>query len=429
MTAKRLAGRRLVLGVTGSIAAYKAAVLARLLVKEGAAVRVVMTASASKFVGESTFAGVTGAPVETDMFDPRTGGERHVALASDAELIVVAPATADLLARLASGRADDLLAATVLCARSPVLVAPAMHPSMWSHPATERNVATLRADARVGFVGPVDGEVASGESGYGRMAEPDEILNAIVSKFASGDLAGLHLVVSAGPTLEDIDPVRFIGNRSSGKMGFALAERAAARGARVTLVAGPVTLPTPPSVQRVDVRSALDMQRALSEALEDGCDALLMAAAVGDYRPPQMLAKKMKRQERRALSIPLVENPDILAETGAARRGRFPLLVGFAVETGKDAEIVSYARRKLREKKVDLVVANHAAESMGREDNRVLVVEADRVEEIPVLPKRAVADRILDRLRTTLVREAGTAVEGQARTGRAARKVRRGRGR
>lgn len=412
MTRGRLSGRRVLLGVTGSIAAYKAVVLARLLVKEGAAVDVVMTMSATEFVGASTFAGVTGRPALTDMFDSNVGGERHVDLAANADLILVVPATADLLARIASGRAGDLLTATILCARCPVLAAPGMHPSMWKNPATERNVATLRSDGRVVLVGPVEGEVASGETGMGRMAEPEEILRAAVATLSGGDLAERRLVVTAGPTVEDIDPVRFLGNRSSGKMGFALAERAAQRGATVTLVAGPVTSETPALVRRVDVRSALDMQKALSaEVRHAACDAVLMAAAVGDYRPSQVSSKKLKRAGQRTLTIPLVENPDLLAELGHARRGRLPVLVGFALETGTDDEIVAYARRKQREKKVDFVVANHAADSMGREDNRVLLVDSERVDVLPVMTKHDVADRILDRLRALL----DTAGPGQSR--------------
>jgi phosphopantothenoylcysteine decarboxylase/phosphopantothenate--cysteine ligase len=403
VTRGRLTGRRIVLGIAGSIAAYKAVIVARLLVKEGAAVTPVLTHSATRFVGASTLSGITGKAAVTDMFDPAAGGEAHVDLASSADLVLVVPATADLLARLASGRADDVLSATALCARCPVLAAPGMHPSMWSHPATERNVATLAQDGRVELVGPVDGEVASGERGMGRMAEPEVIVDAAVAALSRGDFSGRHLLVTAGPTVEDIDPVRFVGNRSSGKMGFALAERAALRGATVTLVAGPVSLPTPALVRRIDVRSALEMQKALESAMNDGaCDALLMAAAVGDYRPLHRSQKKLKREARHDLTIPLIENPDLLAEIGHARRGARPALVGFAVETGNDGEIVAYARRKLREKKVDLVVANHAAQSMGRDDNRVLIVDASDVEAVPVLPKHAVADRILDRVRALL---------------------------
>ena len=281
---------------------------------------------------------------------------------------------------------------------------------MWKNPATERNVATLQGDGRVVLVGPVEGEVASGETGMGRMAEPEDILRAVVATLSGGDLAGRRLVVTAGPTVEDIDPVRFLGNRSSGKMGFALAERAAQRGATVTLVAGPVTIATPARVRRIDVRSALDMQKALSAEVRHA-DAVLMAAAVGDYRPSQVSNKKLKRAGQRTLTIPLVENPDLLAELGRARRGRLPVLVGFALETGSDDEIVAYARRKQREKKVDFVVANHAADSMGREDNRVLLVDAERADVLPVMTKHDVADRILDRLRGLLA----TAGRGQSR--------------
>jgi phosphopantothenoylcysteine decarboxylase/phosphopantothenate--cysteine ligase len=336
--------------------------------------------------------------VFTDMFEAESGGERHVALAAESDVVVVVPATADVLSRFATGRADDLLTATVLCARCPVFVAPAMHPSMWSHPATRRNVKTLLADARVSFVGPVDGEVASGERGEGRMAEPEEIAARVIEAASSGDLAGRHLVVTAGPTLEDIDAVRFLGNRSSGKMGFAIAERARARGARVSLVAGPVALPTPPGVERRDVRSALDLERVLSELLgENGSvDALVMAAAVSDYRPERRAEGKLKRGDERKLALGLVQNPDILAGIGRARRGKSPVLVGFAVETGSDAEIVKYARGKLQSKRVDVIVANHAAESMGRDDNRVLVVDEKTVTPLPPATKRDVADGILD---------------------------------
>jgi phosphopantothenoylcysteine decarboxylase/phosphopantothenate--cysteine ligase len=408
----RLRGKRLTLGVTGSIAAFKAVAVARLLVKEGARVRVVLTAGATRFVGASTFSGVTGEPALTDMFDETTGGERHVALAAESDLFLVVPATADAIARFASGRADDLLTATALCAQCPVLVAPAMHPSMWTHPATARNVATLTADGRVALVGPVHGEVASGDLGEGRMAEPEDIVARVVAALLEHDFEGRHLVVTAGPTVEDIDPVRFVGNRSSGKMGFALAECARSRGARVTLIAGPVSLPTPSGVTRVDVRSALQMQAATEAALGsalEAADALLMCAAVSDYRAKSESSSKLKRGKKSALSIELVQNPDILAEIGHARRGVRPVLVGFALETGTDRDIVSYARGKLQAKRVDIVVANHAAESMGREDNRVLLVSRELVDALPALPKRAVAGRILDWLARRLSETEGSA--------------------
>ncbi len=244
----------IVLAVSGSIAAYKAVEVARLLKKAGARVIPLLTRSAKEFIGPQTFSGITGEPVVEDMFDPTFAGEKHVELGRSADLVLIVPATADLLARLAAGRADDLVTALVLCASCPILAAPAMHPRMWAHPATKRNVATIQADGRVTLVGPVDGDVASGERGLGRLAEPEEIVRAALSHFEARDLAGLRIVVTAGPTVEDLDPVRFLGNRSTGKMGFALAERAAARGASVTLVAGPVSLATPHGVRRIDVR-------------------------------------------------------------------------------------------------------------------------------------------------------------------------------
>ena len=411
-----LTGRRITVGITGSIAAYKAVVLVRLLSKAGARVQVVMTRSSREFVGESTLSGLTGRAVLTDMFDRARGGELHVELARESDLIVVAPATADSLARLANGRADDLLAATVLCARCPVLVAPAMHPSMWAHPATARNVSLL-AQAGVEILGPVEGEVASGETGLGRMLEPEELARRVRDRLAGGDLKGFRLIVTAGPTVEDLDPVRFISNRSSGKMGFALAERAARRGAAVTLIAGPVALGTPSGVRRVDVRSAVEMKEALFAALGpnlSAADALLMCAAVGDYRAARVATEKLKRGEGGA-SLELAQNPDILSEVGRARKGARPVLVGFAVETGTDGEIVLRARQKLRKKGVDVVIANHAAESMGRDDNRVLVVGPTEAETLPPMPKSEVAERIVDWLARRL---AASAAPRRARTGR-----------
>src|SRR6478752_7082801 len=367
--AGRLRGKRITLCVTGSVAAYKAVVLLRALKQEGAEVEVVLTESGAQFVGAATFAGLTGRAPHTSMFGEGVAGELHVSLGRSSDLILIAPATADSLARLAQGRADDLVSATALCARCPVLVAPAMHPSMWAHPATQRNVQTLVADQCVGFVGPVEGEVASGDVGVGRLAEPETILLFVIAQLGSGSLRGRHIVVSAGPTAEDIDPVRFISNRSSGKMGFALAERAAAHGARVTLIAGPVSLPTPAGVARVDVRSALAMRGALWQALKpdlSGADALIMTAAVADYRPAETHASKLKRGKA-AIGLELVPNEDLLAEIGAARKAEYPVLVGFALETETDERLVSAGRHKLAKKRVDLIVANHPDSSIGRE--------------------------------------------------------------
>ncbi len=397
-------GKLVVLGVTGSIAAYKAPIVARLLTKAGVEVQPVLTKSAHAFVGAATFSGLLQRAVASDMFAPGAKGELHVELAQRADLIAIVPATADFLARLASGRADDLLAATCLSSERSILAAPAMHPAMWRHPATQRNLAILANDARVRLVGPVEGEVASGDVGLGRMADPEQIAAAILAALGPQDLAGRHVVVSAGPTVEDVDPVRFIGNRSSGKMGFALAERAAARGARVTLVAGPVALPTPAGVTRIDVRGALSMKAALWQVLgEDlgGADALIMSAAVGDYRPREALDHKLKRSGA-AWTLELVPNPDVLAEIGAARAGKQPLLVGFAVETVTGDALIAEARKKLASKRVDWVVANEAGDAFGRDDNRAVWVGANEAVSFGLLHKQALADRILDQIARAL---------------------------
>ncbi|HSQ62125.1 MAG TPA: bifunctional phosphopantothenoylcysteine decarboxylase/phosphopantothenate--cysteine ligase CoaBC [Polyangiaceae bacterium] len=396
----RLTGRTVALCVTGSVAAYKAAVLARLLVKEGASVVPVMTESATKFIGGATLSGLTGnaALGAAEMWS--TPGELHVQLGSTADAVVVAPASADVLARLAQGRADDLVTALVLCAKGPVLVAPAMHPRMWTHPATQKNVEGLRAQGRVMVVGPAVGPVASGDQGPGRMIEPEAILEAIVFAVTPKDLKGVRVVVSAGPTLEDLDPVRFLSNRSSGKMGFAIAARGAARGAEVTLVAGPVQLPTPHGVLRVDVRTALEMQAALAQA-RASCDAVVMAAAVADYRPAATSGTKIKKKGEQT-TLELVQNPDLLAEMGMARTGPRPVLVGFALETGTRQAIVAEARRKLREKKVDVVVANEARTAFGGDDNEITFVTENREERLPRASKVDLADALLDRIKSLL---------------------------
>jgi phosphopantothenoylcysteine decarboxylase/phosphopantothenate--cysteine ligase len=391
------------LAVTGSIAAYKAVLVARRLLEEGIRVVPVMSAGASKFLAPLTLSGICGVPVVTDMFDERYPGEVHVELGKSVAAVVIAPATADVIARLAEGRADDIVAALALCAEAPVLVAPAMHSRMWNHPATQRNVAALRADGRVTFVGPVLGPLASGESGLGRMADPDAIARAAMLLIEKKrDLAGLRVVVTAGPTVEDIDPVRFVSNRSSGKMGFAVAERAAARGASVTLVAGPVELEAPPGVRRVDVRGARQMKSAVDAALGANfadADALVMSAAVADYAPKETLAHKMKKAGD-SISLELTKNPDILAEIGAARAAERPILVGFAVETADDDDVlVAYAQKKLRDKRADLVVANRATDSFGADTNRATFVTADAVTALSIMSKTDLADQILDRVR------------------------------
>lgn len=395
-----LVGHTVALCVTGSIAAYKAVEVARLCVKAGAKVVPLMSASAMRFVGPMTLSGITGEAVRSDMWDPSFSGEVHVEIGARADVVAIVPATADVLARLAQGRADDLITATALCAKGPVVVAPAMHPRMWAHPATARNVEELTRLGRVKFVGPVDGPVASGESGVGRMEDPAAIVSALGRALIARDLTGRRIVVTAGPTYEAIDPVRFVGNRSSGKMGFAVAARAAARGATVHLVTGPVSLATPPGVSRHDVGSADEMGAAIDSVLGadlTGADALVMAAAVADFKPANFSATKIKKNGGPPPPIALAANADLIAAIGDRRKGKSPVLVAFALETGTDAEILAYAGEKRKAKKVDVVVANAASASLGRDDNRIAIV-SDRVEPFTSGTKDVLADLILDRV-------------------------------
>jgi phosphopantothenoylcysteine decarboxylase / phosphopantothenate---cysteine ligase len=406
---KRFEGKTILLAVTGSVAAYKAVEVARLLLKEGARVRPVMTRAAREFLGPTTLSGITGEPVHEGMWDPGIEGELHVLLARGADALVVVPATADRLAVFAQGRAEDLLGALALCVACPVFVAPAMHPRMWGHAATQENVHVLRGRG-VRFIGPVEGEVASGERGFGRMEEPSAIVEALAASLAEkrGALAGRHVLVTAGPTVEDLDPVRFLTNRSSGKMGFAIAAAAAKLGARVTLVAGPVSLATPSGTDRVDVRSARDMQAAIAASLGadlSGADAVVMAAAVADYRPLARSETKIKKGGE-ATTIELVRNPDLLAELGAARSGRAPLLVGFALETGDDATVEAYARGKLVQKRCDIIVANEASSALEGDANRIRTFERDGSVSGPYEGTKAeLASRILERVLAHLQKE------------------------
>ena len=392
----KLAGRRVLLGVSGSIAAYKAPMILRLLRAAGADVRVIVTQSAERFITRAVFSGL-GAEVFSDMW--AGPGEPHVDLANWAQLILVAPATADTLARLRQGRAHDLLTATVLCFEGPVVVAPAMHPKMWSHSATVENVTALRG-RRISFVGPVQGEVASGEEGMGRMEEPDVIASWVASRLTdtSGPLRGRHIIVTAGPTREAIDPVRAITNLSSGKMGYAIAAAAISRGAAVTLISGPVHLKPPTGADCILVESATQMKWALEDALgpnKDRADVLIMSAAVSDYRPVESSPTKIKRGEGE-LNIALRPNPDLLKTIGMSRIGLRPVLVGFALETLPDKELVFHARQKLIEKQVDLIVANRVDESLGRDESRVQLVSAQDCAPLPSMSKASVAARLLD---------------------------------
>jgi phosphopantothenoylcysteine decarboxylase/phosphopantothenate--cysteine ligase len=388
-----LAGRRVLLGVTGGIAAYKAAILCRLLQERGAEVQVVMTSSATRFVGPDTFAALTGRPVHSDVFE-HTETVLHVRLAREADVAVVAPATANILAKLANGLADDLLSSTLLELGGPLVVAPAMHSGMWDAPPTRRNMAALR-EAGVTVVGPVTGPLAAGDEGMGRMAEPEEIAEAVQAAVGGGDLAGRRVLVTAGPTYEPVDAVRFLGNRSSGRMGFAVAEQARRRGAEVTLVAGPTHLPDPPGVRVVRVQTAAEMREAVLGAAEEA-DAVVKAAAVSDYRPGAPADRKLKKEEGPP-DLRLEPTVDILGELG--ERGGERVLVGFAAETD---DLETAGRRKLEEKGLDLVVVNEVGRpgtGFDAETNRAMILSAAGDDEpLREWTKRELAGAICDRL-------------------------------
>jgi len=387
--------KRVVLGVTGSIAAYKAVLIARALLKEGAFVDVILTEASQRFIGAETFRGL-GAKVHTSLWGQE--GEPHVALAKAADVVLVAPATADFLARVVQGRSDDLLAATLLATEAPIFMAPAMHPTMYRAHATQDNISHLQARG-LSLIGPMEGEVASGDVGIGRMEEPAQIV-AILAHHLSGPrrLSGRHIVITAGPTAEPLDPVRALTNISSGKMGFALAEEASALGAQVTLVAGAVNLPTPAGVSRIDAETALGMREVLWDVLGpdlNGADALIMAAAVSDYRPERSSQEKLKRSEA-GLTLKLTPNPDLLKEIGTRRKSTHPVLVGFALETVGGEALIQLARRKLIEKRVDLVVANLAQDSLGLDTNQVLLVSAQDCRPLSTRSKAAISAEVLD---------------------------------
>lgn len=391
--AQTLFNTPVLVGVCGSIAAYKAVEVVRHLQRAGRSVQVIMTPNSTKFVGKATFEGLTARPAHSDLY-ATLEGELHVHLARAHAPFVIVGATADVLARLATGRANDLLTATALCYDGPLFVAPAMHPRMWANPAVERNAQQLR-DAGVHFLGPVQGVVASGDVGWGRMLEPQEIADAVLRATpAVKDLNDRHIVVSAGPTVEDIDPVRFISNRSTGRMGYAIAERCLARGATVDLVSGPVHLEPPRGARVHSVRSALSMLETLRQLCVRAPDAVIMTAAVGDFRARETSATKLKRHGDVALE--LVENPDIIATLAAERGNANTKFVAFALETGDDETIIEYARGKLAKKGVDMVVANRADEALGQSTNRVHLVTHDSCTSHPVLDKATIADLILD---------------------------------
>jgi phosphopantothenoylcysteine decarboxylase/phosphopantothenate--cysteine ligase len=386
-----LFGRRVLLGISAGIAAYKAAELARLLVKDGAEVRVVMTRSASEFIGPMTLQAITGHPVRDALFDPQhEAAMGHIELARWADVILVAPATADFLAQLAAGMAHDLLTTLCLASTAPLLVAPAMNQAMWRHPATQANVELLQSRGVVSL-GPDEGSQACGDSGPGRMVEPASLLSALRERFVSGRLRGRRVLLTAGPTREALDPVRFLGNRSSGKMGFALAAALVAQGAEVTLVAGPVALETPAGVRRVDVESARQMHDAVFAALP-GTDIFVACAAVADFRPETPVDSKIKKTDA-TLTLTLVRNPDILS--AVSRSPDRPFCVGFAAETN---DLEAYAEAKRRAKGLDMIAANKVGSNQGFEsdNNALLVLWEDGRQMLPMQSKAALAGQLVD---------------------------------
>ena len=365
-----LKGKRILLGLTGGIAAYKAAELARLLGKAGCDVRVAMTEAATRFVTPVTMQALTGQTVWTDLWDARVADNMsHIELSRDRDLILVAPASADFLAKVAYGLADDLLSTLVLARRCGLMVAPAMNVEMWDNPATQRNLRTLRADG-VAFAGPAAGDQACGETGMGRMLEPAGIVAEVEAWFQPKSLAGKRVLVTAGPTEEPIDPVRMITNASSGKMGFAVACAAREAGARVTLVSGPVALATPAGVERIDVRSALQMFEAVKAAIP-GQDVFVSVAAVADWRVKNPSKQKIKKANGRAPALEFEQNPDILAWVAARKNA--PFCVGFAAES---ENVAAHATEKRLKKGVPLIAANLAREALGADDNAITLFDA-----------------------------------------------------
>lgn len=394
-----LKGKRLLLGITGGVAAYKAAQLARLLVREGADVRVSMTEAATRFVTPVTLQALSGQTVWTDLWDPRVPDNMgHIELSRDRELVVVAPASADFLGKLAGGLAGDLLSTLCMARRCPLLVAPAMNVEMWENAAMQRNLHTLRSDG-VFFAGPAAGDQACGEVGMGRMLEAEEIVAEVEAFFQPKLLSGRHVLVTAGPTEEPIDPVRVITNSSSGKMGYAVARAAREAGALVTLVSGPTALTTPAGVERVDVRSAEQMFEAVKTAAPR-CDVFFSVAAVSDYRVKNRAAQKIKKGPGAGLSLELAENPDILAWVASLKNA--PFCVGFAAESEKLAE---HARAKRVRKKIPLLAANLAQRAIGAEDNEITLFDDGGEHPLGRGPKLELARRLIAHVAAMLTGE------------------------
>ena len=390
-----LAGRHLVLGLSGGVACYKAAELARELQREGATVQVVMTEAAAQFITPATMQALTGRPVVTSQWDLRAPNAMpHISLTREADAVLVAPASADFIAQLAQGRAGEILSLLCLARpreRCPLLLAPAMNREMWSHPATQRNVAQVRADGAT-VLGPAAGDQACGEVGDGRMLEAEELRDELIAFFQPKLLAGRRVLVTAGPTFEAIDPVRGLTNLSSGKMGFAIARAAAEAGAQVTLVAGPVHLPTPRGVQRLDVRSAQQMFDAVLP-LAPAHEVFIATAAVADWRPAAVAAHKLKKDgSGQAPAIAMTENPDILAAVARLPEGQRPWCVGFAAESER---VVEHARAKRLRKGIPLIVANHGPSTFGQDHNALVLVHEAGETELPAADKLTLARQLV----------------------------------
>jgi len=392
-----VSGKKILLGITGGVAAYKAAELTRLFVKSGADVRVVMTEAACRFITPTTLQALSSKPVFTDMWDRRVpDGMGHIELSRDRDIIVVAPATTDFLAKLANGLGDDLLSTLCLARRCPLMVAPAMNVEMWHNAATQRNVERLRADG-VGVLGPTEGDHADREGGMGRMLEPEEILEGVAAALGPKPLSKKKVLVTAGPTYEPIDTVRGVTNQSSGKMGYAVAQAALEAGAEVTLVSGTTALAAPAGVERVDVTTARDMYKAVMERAQQA-DVFISVAAVADYHPVDPKTHKIKRGNGN-LNVELAPNPDILGEVAALPKG--PFCVGFAAET---EDLKANAQAKRRKKGIPLLAANLAHETFGKDTNAITLFDEDGVHELPLAPKIVLARQLIEHIAKLLPR-------------------------
>jgi phosphopantothenoylcysteine decarboxylase/phosphopantothenate--cysteine ligase len=390
---QRLTNRQILLGITGGIAAYKSAELTRLLKGAGADVQIVMTPAATEFITPLTMQALSGNPVHLHLLDPEAeAGMGHIELAKWADMVLIAPASADFMARMDSGQGNDLLTTLCLATEAPIVLAPAMNQAMWRDQQTQINAASLQAKG-VRLLGPGVGEQACGDTGPGRMLEPLEIAEQTAALFDRGLLSGKQVFITAGPTREALDPVRYISNHSSGKMGYALAEAAVDAGAQVTLISGPVNLPAPSRCKRIMIQSAEDMLEASLQGI-DQCDIFIASAAVADYRPVSVAEHKMKKGNEEIMELHLVKNPDIVA-TVAAQQNK-PYTVGFAAET---RDVVSYAKGKLERKNLDLIIANDVSRSdigFNSDDNAVTVVSHQEVKQLPLSSKRQLASKLIE---------------------------------